>query len=137
MNSIKRSSTIKLIIHSERTKEVIRFGIVGVLATIVHYVLYYILQQFININIAYTIGYVLSFLMNFFLTSYFTFRTTPSFKKLIGMSGAHGVNYLLQISLLNVFIFLGVNEVYAPLPVFCIVIPINFLLLRFVFKRKK
>ena len=42
-------------------KEFIRFGVVGVLATALHYGIYYFLQSFINVNVAYTTGYVISF----------------------------------------------------------------------------
>ena len=108
-------------------KEFIRFGVVGVLATALHYGIYYFLQSFINVNVAYTTGYVISFIVNFYLTSYFTF----------GMGGAHLVNYLLHIILLNVFLYLGVSKAWAPVPVFAIAIPVNFLFVRFVFKHKK
>ena len=118
-------------------KEFIRFGVVGVLATALHYGIYYLLQSFINVNVAYTTGYVISFIVNFYLTSYFTFGTTPSWKKLVGMGGAHLVNYLLHIILLNVFLYLGVSKAWAPVPVFAIAIPVNFLFVRFVFKHKK
>ena len=118
-------------------KEFIRFGVVGVLATALHYGIYYFLQSFINVNVAYTTGYVISFIVNFYLTSYFTFGTTPSWKKLVGMGGAHLVNYLLHIILLNVFLYLGVSQAWAPVPVFAIAIPVNFLFVRFVFKHKK
>ena len=118
-------------------KEFIRFGVVGVLATALHYGIYYFLQSFINVNVAYTTGYVISFVVNFYLTSYFTFGTTPSWKKLVGMGGAHLVNYLLHIILLNVFLYLGVSQAWAPVPVFAIAIPVNFLFVRFVFKHKK
>ena len=114
-------------------KEFIRFGVVGVLATALHYGIYY----FLNVNVAYTTGYVISFIVNFYLTSYFTFGTTPSWKKLVGMGGAHLVNYLLHIILLNVFLYLGVSKAWAPVPVFAIAIPVNFLFVRFVFKHKK
>ena len=118
-------------------KEFIRFGVVGVLATALHYGIYYFLQSFINVNVAYTTGYVISFIVNFYLTSYFTFGTTPSWKKLVGMGGAHLVNYLLHIILLNVFLYLGVSKAWAPVPVIAIAIPVNFLFVRFVFKHKK
>lgn len=118
-------------------KEFIRFGVVGVLATALHYGIYYFLQSFINVNVAYTTGYVISFIVNFYLTSYFTFGTTPSWKKLVGMGGAHLVNYLLHIILLNVFLYLGVSKAWAPVQVFAIAIPVNFLFVRFVFKHKK
>lgn len=117
--------------------EFIRFGIVGGLCTALHYIIYYLLQMSINVNIAYTLGYILSFIANFYLTSYFTFRTSPSWKKLFGMGGAHAVNYVLHIVLLNLFLYLGISKEWAPIPVFAIAIPVNFLLVRFVFKPKK
>lgn len=116
--------------------EAVRFGIVGVGATALHYGIYYLLQQVINVNVAYTVGYVISFVANFYATSYFTFGTSPSWKKLFGMGAAHGVNYLLHILLLNFFLWMGIPKVWAPFPVFAVVIPVNFLLVRFVFKRK-
>lgn len=118
-------------------KEAVRFGIVGVVATATHYGIYYLLQPHINVNIAYTTGYALSFIANFYLTSYFTFGTKPSWRKLMGMGGAHLINYLLHLALLNLFLFMGITKTWAPVPVFAIAIPINFLLVRFVFKHKK
>ena len=117
--------------------EIIRFGIVGVGATVLHYGIYYLLRQSINVNIAHTIGYILSFIANFYATAYFTFASVPSWKKLFGMGAAHGVNYLLHIVLLNIFLYIGIAKEWAPLPVFVIVIPVNFVLVRFVFKYKK
>lgn len=117
--------------------EFVRFGIVGVAATALHYGIYYLLQPYINVNIAYTTGYALSFIANFYLTSYFTFGTKPSWRKLMGMGGAHIVNYLLHMALLNLFLFMGIAKAWAPVPVFAIAIPVNFLLVRFVFKHKK
>lgn len=116
--------------------EFIRFVMVGILATALHYGLYFILQGFINVNVAYTLGYAISFIANFYLTAYFTFGRKPSWRKAFGFGGAHLVNYLLHMGLLNLFLWLGVSKPYAPIPVFAIAIPINFLLVRFVFKRK-
>ena len=116
--------------------EFIRFVIVGILATALHYGLYFILQSFINVNVAYTLGYAISFIANFYLTAYFTFGRKPSWRKAFGFGGAHLVNYLLHMGLLNLFLWLGGPKPYAPIPVFAIAIPINFLLVRFVFKRK-
>lgn len=119
--------------------EIIRFGMVGVLATALHYGIYYLLWRYagFNENIAYTVGYALSFVANFYLSAYFTFRSRPSWKRAGGFGGAHLVNYLLHICLLNLFLWLGIPEEWAPLPVFSIAIPVNFLLVRLVFKSRR
>ena len=36
---------------------------------------------------------------------------------------------------LNFFLWLGVSKQLAPLPMFCICVPVNFLLVRFFLKR--
>lgn len=116
--------------------EFIRFVLVGVLATALHYGVYFLLQWVINVNIAYTLGYAFSFVVNFYLTAYFTFGNKPSWGKAFGFGGAHLVNYLLHIGLLNFFLWVGLSKPFAPIPVFAIAIPVNFVLVRFVFKRK-
>ena len=115
--------------------EFIRFGIVGVIATIIHYVIYWLLNSITNYNVAYTIGYLVSFLCNFWLTAKFTFKSTPTPKKGLGFALSHCVNYGLQILVLNIAVRLGVAQQFAPIPVYIICIPINFLLVRFVFKK--
>jgi putative flippase GtrA len=125
------------IIHSKIVLQIIRFGIVGVICTLLHYGIYVLLHNIIGANIAYIVGYLSSFVINFYLTSFFTFKTGPSWSKLIGMAGAHGINFLLHLILLNCFLVIGITETLAPIPVFAIVIPINFVLVRFVFNRKQ
>lgn len=115
----------------------LRFGIVGVLATAIHYGIYWILQHYLNASIAYTIGYALSFICNFILTSIFTFKAKATVKRGLGFGGAHLVNYFLHIILLNIFLYFGMSNEWAPIPVFCLVVPINFLLVRFVFTKIK
>ncbi|WP_443688358.1 GtrA family protein [Paraprevotella xylaniphila] len=114
----------------------VRFGIVGVLATALHYGFYYLLHFVMGANAAFTVGYLLGFVFNFYMTSYFTFGTSPSWRKLFGMSGAYAFNYLLQIGLLNFFLCMGVDKVWAPFPVYAIAVPVNFILVRFVFTSK-
>src|SRR5690554_840079 len=114
--------------ESSKLKEALRFILVGVLATIIHYAIYYFLLAFIDLNIAYTIGYILSFIANFFMSNYFTFKTKPTFIKSIGFGLSHLINYFLHIILLNTFVSLvGLREEIAPVFVFAIAIPVNFL----------
>ena len=81
--------------------EFVRFVMVGIFATALHYGLYFVLQRVINVNIAYTLGYALSFIANFYLTAYFTFGRKPSWRKAFGFGGAHLCSYLLHMGLLN------------------------------------
>ena len=117
--------------------EALRFVLVGIFATLLHYGIYLLLNIWMNASVAYTLGYVVSFVFNFYLTTYFTFRTTPSWHKLAGLGGTHVVNYLLHILLLNLYLALGIPEALAPIPVYAVAIPVTFLLARFVFKKKK
>lgn len=118
-------------------QEQIRFIIVGVLATAIHYGIYILLNLIIISWLAYSIGYVISFLCNFYLSSKYTFQSKASIKKGIGFGISHAINYLIHITLLSVFIKIGISEELAPIPVFAIAIPINFILVRFVFKSGK
>ncbi len=120
-----------------KISEFLRFVLVGLTATGVHYCIYYLLIKHIDYNLSYTIGYLLALIMNFYLTAFFTFKEKPSWKNFSGMAGAHGINYLLHIALLNIFLFLGLSKNIAPFPVFAIAVPVNFILVRFVFKYKK
>ena len=116
--------------------ELVRFGVVGVIATLLHYGIYLLMLRLANINesIAYSIGYATSFSCNFLLSSYFTFRTKPTVKKGFGFGLSHLLNYLLHMILLNFFLWAGLSDKLAPLPVFAIVIPVNFILVRFFLK---
>ena len=122
--------------QKERLYEIVRFGIVGVLATAIHYVVYCLLLGIVGHNLAFTIGYVVSFFCNYVLSSHFTFNVPMSVNKLMGFGMSHLTNYLIQMCLLNVFLWLGVKEIIAPLPVYAVAVPINYLLVRFVLKRQ-
>lgn len=122
-------------VRKKGVREALRFGIVGVVATGLHYGIYLVLLAWMNESLAYTIGYVVSFVMNYYLTAHFTFRKKSSVRNGIGFVGSHAVNYVLHIVLLNVFIGIGISERLAPIPVYCIAVPVNFMLVRLVFKR--
>ena len=131
-------------IRSSQFGEFIRFSIVGALATGIHYGLYLLIvwlndigeEETLFTNVAYSIGYVVAWFCNFYLSARFTFKSNTSVRRGIGFALSHVVNYLLHLLFLNLFLWLGLPEKVAPIPVFCIVIPINFILVRYVFKSK-
>ncbi|MCI7475204.1 MAG: GtrA family protein, partial [Prevotella sp.] len=54
-----------------------------------------------------------------------------------GFAFSHAVNYVLQMLTLNLFLWVGVPKQWAPIPMFCICVPVNFVLVRFFLKVKK
>ena len=136
------TNRLKQLLSSSKVKEFVRFGIVGVFATAIHYGIYLLLIWLFEIkqnettytDIAYTIGYMISFLCNMWLTAHFTFREKLTIKRGGGFALSHAINYLLHMTFLSLFLWIGVPNRWAPILVFCIVIPINFILVRIVFK---
>ena len=124
-------------INKEAIGEIIRFSVVGVLVTAIHYVVYWLLQLVINVNIAWTAGYIAGFVVNYYLSAHYIFREKTSVENGAGFGGAHLVNYFLQMVLLNFFIWLGFSAEMAPIGVYAVSVPVNFLLVRFVFKHFK
>ena len=115
--------------------EVIRFGIVGVLATLLQYAIYWVLIHWLAPTISMTIGYAISFAFNFVASTRYTFRVGASAKRGAGFALSHAVNYVLQMLMLNLAIWLGVSKQWAPIPMFCVCVPVNFLLVRFFLKK--
>ena len=121
--------------NKEAIGEMVRFSIVGVLVTAIHYGVYWLLQLVVNVNIAWTAGYVAGFIVNYYLSAFYIFRKKTSVKNGAGFGMAHVVNYLLQMVLLNFFIWTGLSAEMAPVGIYAVSIPVNFLLVRFVFKK--
>lgn len=129
-------SILDKINRRDKRGEFIRFIITGAVATGVQYAIYYVLCHLMNPSIAFTIATVFFVLVNFVLTTYFTFHENPNWEKAGGFLLQQGMNYLLQLGFLNLFLWLNIPKELAPFPVFVIVLPINFIILRLIFKKK-
>lgn len=126
---------LKQLLNRLAGAEFVRFAVVGVIATGIHYGIYLLLKLAINVNVAYTIGYIVSLGCNFLMTAKFTFRSAVSAKRGVGFVLSHVVNYVLHMLLLNLFLKIGIPSSIAPVPVYCIAVPVNFLLVRTVFRK--
>ncbi len=145
----------------------VRFFVVGVAATLVHWGVYLLLNAVFSLtaadalwlSVTYSVGYAVSFIGNYVASLRWTFRTKGSVEKGAGFVFSHLVNYGMHVGLLNLFLYLGVGQMLVclltaivpdmvrafpilssadallPLPVFCVVVPINFLLVRFFLTR--
>lgn len=115
--------------------------------------------QSLWLSLSYLFGYLVSFVANFIVSLKWTFRTEGSVKKGAGFAFSHLFNAGFQLALLNLFNRLGVGgllvaligwclpslvelvpvlgrpESLLPLPVYCIVVPTNFLMVRYFLKR--
>lgn len=116
---------------------ILRFGITGGLSTLIHYGVYLLLLTWLNPSLSYTCGYFVGFCFNYFLTTHFTFKTKTSVRNAAGFSISHVINYFLELGVLNLLIYCGMENQLAGFVTMVIVVPINFLLLRLVYLWKK
>lgn len=115
----------------------LRFGIVGLLASAIHYGIYALVLTWQgNANVAYTAGFLVSFVINYALTTYFTFRQRPSRRNAVGFVLSHILNYFVEIGLLNFFLWLGFSQWLAPILDMAVAALINFAVLHLAFRRK-
>lgn len=132
----------------EKLGEVVRFGIVGVAATILQYVIYLIMipclawalpqlggNDHVLATTANTIAYIASFVFNFIASTRYTFRVKANAKRGAGFTFSHIINYTLQTVCLNLFVGMGLTKQIAMVPTLCVCIPVNFLLVRFFLKK--
>lgn len=118
-----------------RWGQFVRFCINGILAVAIQYAVYLTLIHWMNEYVANTIGYGVSFCFNFLITSYWTFQSRPSLKKLGGFGSSHLINYFLQQGFLALYLWLAVPREYAAIIAMASAVPINFTMLHFVYKK--
>ena len=124
-------------------REFARFCIVGVIATAIHYGLYLFLIYMVQMDnawwtsVAYSLGYLAGFFCNLWLSAHFTFKTEVTPIRSLGFVVTNAIMYGLHIALLNLYLYVGIPNQWAPIPVYMVAVPINFVLVRFVFKRLK
>lgn len=116
-------------------------------------------QEALGITLTYAAGYAVSFVANYIVSLRWTFRTEGSVRKGLGFAFSHLVNAGMHLGLLNLFRAMGAGDALSmlliwltpwlveclpvlgrpesllPLPVYVIVVPVNFLMVRFFLKR--
>lgn len=123
--------------NRERFMEIIRFGITGVVSTLVTYAVYYFCLYWLNPTMSFSIGYIVAMIVNYILTTSFTFKVKANTKNAAGFIISNAINYGLCTLFLNLFIWIGISKKLAPIPMYCICIPINFIIVKFVMKHGK
>lgn len=118
--------------------EIIRFCMVGGTATLLQYGIYVVFVDAVHVKAVPSalISYAISFILNYVLSTFFTFKKKPTAFNIVGFVGSHLINMGLQVGLVAIFKGL-VGNTLALLPALAICIPVNYLMVRFVFKHDK
>ncbi|MGW4159403.1 GtrA family protein [Streptomyces sp. NPDC004788] len=113
------------------TWQVVRFGLVGVVNTGTYYGLYLLLGRWAPYLVAHVLAFALSMVGSFFLTSYFTYRTRPTWKKFLLFPLTNAANFVITTVGVYVLVgLMGVDSTYAPLIAAAAAIPVTFVLSR-------
>lgn len=115
----------------------VRFGITGCTAEGIHYGVYLLVLLWANPAVSYTAGYLVAMAFNYILTAFFTFRRKPTGGNALGFIASHALNYALELGILYGAMSLGLCKHWAGLVAMTVIVPVNFLILRFVFIRWK
>lgn len=115
--------------------EIFRFAIVGMVATVVLYATYWLSLKILQPSLAYSMAYLCAFIVNYLLTTSFTFKVNKSVKNGVGFVISNVINYLVSMTLLNLFLLLGLSNELAPIPTILLATISNFLIVRLVMKQ--
>jgi len=118
----------------------IRFAAVGAVATGINYATYTLLiLHFDELlpEVAYVAAFCVSVSCNFVLSSYFTFGVAPTWERAAKFLTAHLINLVNELLLLRLWLWIGVPKLYAPLCVFAVAFPVNYLMVRLAMRGRK
>ena len=127
-------------------RSAVRFVLVGALGTGIQYGIYYLLLDIfqrhwqdlgILTSVAFTAGFIIEMICNYFITSFYTFKMRPSWKNAGGFLFGRAINYVLQMLLLNVLIWLHISEEYSGILAIMLASVINYFVLLPFYKNKK
>lgn len=118
--------------------EVFRFIVVGAVNTIITYLIYLFFLSYFSYNFSYTLSFVLGILISYTLNTHFVFKEKWAWKKLIQFPLVYIVQYLASLILLSILIeSLSIDARFAPLAVIMLVLPITFVISKWVVKGGK
>lgn len=118
-------------------KPFFRFVLTGGLNTLIYYLIYLYFYQ--NIKLIYIESHLIAFLgsafISFFLTTYYTFKSKPTYKKFIKFPLTFLPNLIISTVLTFLLVdMLEINKTYASLIAMIISIPITFIISKKIIK---
>lgn len=114
-----------------------RFLIAGAVNTGLTYLLYLGLLLLMPYVWAYSLTYVVGIGLGYAFNAYWVFKKAPSIRSVTIYPLVYGINYLLGVMMLWLFVeWMGVPEKIAPLMAVIVTIPVMYGLTRSVFQKK-
>lgn len=119
--------------------EFFRFCCVGVLCTLLDWGIFSLCCFILPYQISLVIGFIISFVANYWLSALWTFKQAPTKRRFVGMIGVHLINlFVVRMGILTALIdIVNIEERIAYIPTLLISAITSFLMVRYVFKKKK
>ncbi|MGY2438960.1 GtrA family protein [Pseudomonas sp. SDO52101_S400] len=116
--------------------DLVKFVIGGGINTAFTYALYFGLQVILPYQIAYALAFAVGIVFSYWFNSTIVFNTPVSWKGFMAFPLVYLIQYLLSAIILGFVVeLLGINQLFAPLIVILITVPITFLLTRWLLRR--
>ncbi|MER5770344.1 GtrA family protein [Streptomyces sp. NPDC001985] len=116
--------------------QLLRFALVGAVNTGTYYGLYLLLLTRLPYVWAHVGAFLLSMVGSFFLTSYFTYRTRPTWRKFLLFPLTNAANFTVTTAGVYLLVdILRLDDRHAPLIASAAAIPITFVLSRTIMLR--
>lgn len=116
--------------------DLIKFVVGGGINTAFTYGVYFGLQVIMPYQAAYTFAFALGIVFSYWFNSTIVFKTPVNWKGFMTFPLVYLIQYVLSAILLVFFVEqIGVNQLFAPLFVIIVTVPITFILTRWLLRR--
>jgi putative flippase GtrA len=115
----------------------LKFLFAGLINTGITYLIYLLCLQVFPYLLAYTISYISGIVVSYLLNSVFVFKTPLHWKKALQFPLVYLVQYFLGSLLISVYVeVLGIQPSIAALLNVIVLLPLSFILSRFILAKK-
>lgn len=118
------------------SNQMARFMAVNGFSTMVMFGIYVVLNMAMKYQIAYFIAYVFTVILSYVLTSLFVFNTKMSWQTFMQFPLIYLLQYVTSAICLEILVRLGFSVTYVPLFVIVLLLPLTFLLSRYVMLKR-
>lgn len=117
-------------------KQAIGFAITGTLNTLLMFVLYVALNRIMNYQYSYFIAYCISVIALYFMNAWFVFKTSFTWSGFLKFPLIYALQYVVGAFSLEFIVRLGFPVDFAPILVILVLLPVTFVLNRWVLIKK-